>query len=561
MTSGSVGRKALLVAALAASVALLCALVLRHLSHPLLWNDEAETIVYAERILDHGYPKVHDGRNVVYEFDGPISVGVKEGHDAYIGSTWGQYYFGVPGAAWARGVSDPYEKTWRVRLPFALAGLLGVWVLLWVGASGLGGNVSAQLGLSALFLLLVSLSPSHVLHLREARHYPLVVLLVACCLLVYVRFHVLHRMAVATYCGLLAILLLVTFNVFSLPWIGLCAGFGLDQLWRLQRSRPVSRETITAFAWGIAPMAFSVALLVPVWSYFETFRIAGYLGTNPARFGVLDHAAMVLGYLLRYELLAPAACAKLASLVSLRFAGGTGPSERVGRVIEISRVLWLVLCAYVGFTVLLPFSWERYVTVLVPMLALLLSLDGWTVFALARAAGGAPGAVWARRGVVVLWTICAAWLLPQRIAEFPSRLEEWKTPYRGPIDYAVEYVRGAYEHPEQLVIATNYEALSLLYYLGSKMTIGYTWANLREDLATPPDLIIVRRWWNLMPLLELEKAGTFETKTFEVLDLPINNIPQVSPTRFAPITHQYRTALAKTPDQAFKILVRSPGAR
>jgi hypothetical protein len=302
-------------------------------------------------------------------------------------------------------------------------------------------------------------------------------------------------------------------------------------------------------------------LLVPVWIYFETFRVAGYLGSAPARFELLDHVGTVLAYLLRYELLAPAAGAKLASLVALRFTGGAGPSEGVGRVIETSRVLWLVLCAYVGCTFLLPFSYERYVTVLVPMLALLLSLDGWTVFALARAAGRAPAFGWAKRGVVVMWVICAAWLLPLRTAELPSRLEEWRTPYRGPIDYAIEYIRGAYAHPEDLVIATNYEGPTLMYYLGSKVTIGYAWSNLREDLATPPDIIIVRRWGNLMPLLELAKGGKFETKTFEVLDLPINNVPQVSPTRFVPMTHQYRTPLAETPDQAFKILVRSPGPR
>ena len=39
--------------------------VLRHLGHPLLWNDEAETAMYGQRILTFGYPKVDDGRNVV----------------------------------------------------------------------------------------------------------------------------------------------------------------------------------------------------------------------------------------------------------------------------------------------------------------------------------------------------------------------------------------------------------------------------------------------------------------------------------------------------------------
>jgi hypothetical protein len=57
-----------------AALASLCAVlfaawVLKHLSYPLLWNDEAETAMYAERILEFGYPKVHDGRNVVFELE------------------------------------------------------------------------------------------------------------------------------------------------------------------------------------------------------------------------------------------------------------------------------------------------------------------------------------------------------------------------------------------------------------------------------------------------------------------------------------------------------------
>jgi hypothetical protein len=548
-------------ASLAAAGGLLAFLVLWHLSYPLLWQDEAETIMYAERILDFGYPKVHDGRNVVYGLSAPISVGVKERHDAYIGSTWGQNYFGALGAAWARGVGDPYAKTWRVRLPFALAGLTGVALLIALGASVLEVSVPARLGLAALFFLLVSLSPSHALHLREARHYPLVVLLVACCLWVYVRFHVLRRMAFAAYGSLLAVLLFLLFNVFSLPWLGLCGGFGLDQLRRLLRTRPVSREALVSAARGLAPLLASAALLVPVWIYFETLRVGGVLGETPLRFGLLEHVQIVLGYFARYELLAPAVCAKLAAWMSLRSRSHEAPPEALERSVETSHLLWLVLLAYGCATVLLPFSFERYVTVLVPILALVLILDGCTIFALARAADATPGSVWARRGALALWALCAAWLLPLRVAELPLRRAELETPYRGPVDYAVDFIRGAYPHPEKLVIATNYEAPPLMYYLGSRVTIGYGWPNLREDLTIPPDIIVRRSWLNDAPLLELEKGGRFETKTFEVGDLPVNNVPQISPNRFVPMTHQYRTWIATKPKDAFKILVRVPGDR
>ena len=53
-------------ALVAAAAALVGIALFRHLSYPLLWADEAETALFAERVLEHGYPKVHGPRNVVY---------------------------------------------------------------------------------------------------------------------------------------------------------------------------------------------------------------------------------------------------------------------------------------------------------------------------------------------------------------------------------------------------------------------------------------------------------------------------------------------------------------
>ena len=164
--------------------------MLKDRSYPLRWNDESETAMYAERILDLGYPKVHDGRNVVFELQSSLEVGLKEEFDAYPGSTWG-HYFATLGALAARQVNDPYDKTLLLRAPFALAGLAGMVVFLALGMALFPGDRTRQLRLALGFLLLASLSTMLVLHLREMRHYSLVILLVACALWSYVRFHVL----------------------------------------------------------------------------------------------------------------------------------------------------------------------------------------------------------------------------------------------------------------------------------------------------------------------------------------------------------------------------------
>ena len=111
---------------LVATAGALGVLLFSGLAHPLFWSDEADTAMFARRIIEFGYPKVHDGRNVVYQFGSNIALGVDERSDAYIGTTWGQFYFAAPGVRWAEGVADPWAKTARVRLPFALAGALGL---------------------------------------------------------------------------------------------------------------------------------------------------------------------------------------------------------------------------------------------------------------------------------------------------------------------------------------------------------------------------------------------------------------------------------------------------
>src|SRR5262249_56010247 len=84
--------------------------------------DEADTAMFGTRVLAYGYPKVHGPDNVVYQFGPDVALGIKERFDAYIGTTWGHFYFAVPGLWWARAAADPWERTARLRLPFALAG-------------------------------------------------------------------------------------------------------------------------------------------------------------------------------------------------------------------------------------------------------------------------------------------------------------------------------------------------------------------------------------------------------------------------------------------------------
>jgi hypothetical protein len=169
----SVADSALLLLAVGAFAVML----LGRLGHPLFWSDEADTAMFGSRVLQYGYPKVHGPDNVVYQFGPDIALGVKERFDAYIGTTWGHFYFAAPGIWWARSVTDPFARTARVRLPFALAGATGLGLWLAAALPALGPDRRRRLHFAALFFALCAVSISLVLHLREVRYYALVVLL------------------------------------------------------------------------------------------------------------------------------------------------------------------------------------------------------------------------------------------------------------------------------------------------------------------------------------------------------------------------------------------------
>ena len=114
--------------------------VFRHISHPLLWNDEGMTAMHAKRVLQFGFPKASDGRNVVADLAHPdAALAIDERTGAFIGGAgWGQYYIGAPAVKLAELVPDLYAKTAILRSWFAFLG--------WVGVGMFGSLAQARSG-------------------------------------------------------------------------------------------------------------------------------------------------------------------------------------------------------------------------------------------------------------------------------------------------------------------------------------------------------------------------------------------------------------------------------
>jgi hypothetical protein len=539
-------RRAVSPVLLCAAAALFGFSLLRHLSAPLLWHDEGDTAAFAERILEVGYPKVHGARNVLFEGGTSLAVGVKESVDAYIGKTWGDFYFALPGVWWARGVDDPAARTWRVRLPFALAGAAGVAVWLWGVLPALPR--SRRAAFAAAYLVLCTLAISLVLHLREARYYPLLVLVLGVLVGAHLRHLLLGALSRRAYFWLTALGGTALFHVFFAAWPPVLALLALDAL-RVRRSLR-----------ALAPHALALLLTVPALVFFETFSIASRFAAEQGA-GLASFAAnlrSVLAHFLRHEWLAAALALRATSALLAR--GAAVEAQQATRAARDVAVRLLLLAAgYALAGCLNPVVYERYFVALSPALALAALLDA---FACASLLAGAPVAR-RRAFAAALLALLALSLFARRDA-LAGRLAELRTPVHGPLDFAVAHLRLRYPHPESLLIATNYEAQPLMFYLGSRVILGLALGDIENERALEPDVVIPRARWprSLAALRPFLARGSWQEERLPVQDTHYNEMPSLTPTPATPDPHRFRTPVADPASPgALRVLHRRSEAR
>jgi hypothetical protein len=521
----------------AAAVALFAASLLRHLSVPLFWHDEGDTAMFATRILEAGYPKVHGARNVLYEFGAPLSVGVKESADAYIGKTWGDFYFAVPGVWWAQGSPDPHVRSFRVRLPFALAGAAGVGVWLWGVLPALPRG--RRLGFAAAYFALCTASISLVLHLREARYYPLLVLVLGGLVAVHLRHVVLQALARRSYAIATAGLGTLLFHVFFAAWIPVVALLGADAARQAWRAAPVPGTRGRRTARALGPLGVAVLLTLPALWFFETFsvslRFAEDVGAGPRVW--LANLGAVLAHFLRHEWLLAALVTRAAAATLSRVA----PIEVLDatRAARASSSRLLAFAAgYSLFGCVNPLVYERYFVALSPALTLAFLLD---VVALRVLLGSAPRA--RRRAAALALGLLVATSLALRRDALCGRVAELRTPVHGPLDAVVAHLRERYPDPASLLIATNYEAQPLMYYLGSRVIVGLALGDIGRERGLEPDVVIPRRRWprSLAALRGFLARGRWQEQRLPVLDTHYNNVPSLSPSPATPDPHRFVT--------------------
>lgn len=229
------------------------------------------------------------------------------------------------------------------------------------------------------------------------------------------------------------------------------------------------------------------------------------------------------------------------------------------RIIDIPKAsfsffLTLLFTVYCLAIAKIPnFLYARYFIPMQPVLTLIVILDAAVIYNYISQQPSAAAVYW--KGVLVFMFIGFVFYNISINAEkIRGHAYEVMHQNKGPLDYVIPYIKGRYAAPDKLVIATNYEETSFMYYLNAKVTYGYVGNNIAQDQLFVPDIIISRKKWKgyFQQFYLYLKAFPYVRVRFPVIDSAVNNIPELAWV----ITHRFRTEETSDESQQLDIYLR-----
>ena len=549
----------------------------KNISYPLLWADESMTVMHGKRILEYGYPKVHDGKNVVYDLRHPNKkLGIDEKTDAYIGgANWGMYYVAAIAVYFAEMSHDIYTKTAIVRIPFALVGLAGLALLALLTTQFFNSSASKK-GFLVLFIFLELISIPLVLHLREARYYSLTVFLTALVVVIYTRYSILKNIGYRAYAVLLTVSLFLLFLTFSpVYFIFLVAiflyesilavkSFLLEYLVNRRSVSPVARiSAINSFKHyfkNMLSLMLSLVAVTPLIFFFKTFYIADEMAKyNYCLFGTskwemyLENLRVIWKYFASLDFIYLAIFLKGCLLLSSIWLSRRNISSPNVQKFKYSSFLTIIFIVYFFTIAKIPnYPFTRYFIPLQPLLALIIILDLVLVYNVINI-HQSFNIKYFKAAFIILFAGFIFTNISRNMEYFSGHIYELSHQYKGPLDHLIPFIKENYEDTDKLIIATNYEETSFMYYLDSKVIIGYVGYNLEKDLEIVPDIVVYRKGWKNFPKIFISflEKNTYERISFPVYDYKVNNIPDlIMPFEFK---HQFYTLY--TQDELNKVAI------
>jgi len=558
---------------------LFCVSLYKNISYPLLWNDESETAVTAVKVLEYGYPKVHDGKNVIVLPLTPLWKGYKTSCDANIMITWANFYFATVGALLAMLTRDIYLRTALVRIPFATAGLFGL-IILALSARGIFQRPLRYKIFLTLFTCVEICSVFLILHMREARYYSLIILVSACFLYACTNHFIHKRYNFGSYLASMTLLLVIAFNVNFILYYVFCAVLLFVQAVNSasaivarapdESGRPFDlREWLMELLKAVAPVAGATALLAPLFVFYEIFRTSELMAWiyNFTFESYLTHLRMILKYFSELELLYVAAALKICVLfgwLCMKLMGVPGDRytswrAEYGKMLRLSLLLASFLVIYSLIIANIPtYLFVRYYIVLQPVMAVMMLTDLFMVIGYINMLVVPSKRLLIKSCLAITVAVLSLVTFSHASGYIKGYIYQLTHQYKGPLDCIIPWIRENMRNTERLVVATNYEECSYIYYLNCKVTIGSMGMNLDEDLRYQPDIIVERKAYSRMHevFARLLRQGKYIKVSFPVYDYPVNNIPDP----FF-IGHLFETRYGRNESEKTDMYVRVEGPR
>jgi hypothetical protein len=297
----------------------------------------------------------------------------------------------------------------------------------------------------------------------------------------------------------------------------------------------------------------SLIAVSPLLSFFKTFYIAEETAKfNRLLFSIsewkmyLANLAVIWKYFTVSDLIYLAIFLKFCIMVSVTRLGLRDVPVSDMRKLTFSNFLTVIFIIYFFAIARIPnFPFTRYFIPLQPVLAAMIILDVALVYNLISLYPS-PKIEYCR---VILLIVFAGFVLTnigKNVEHLQGHVYELSHQYKGPLDCLIPFIKETYGDTDKLVIATNYEETSFMYYLNSKVIIGYVGNNLEEDIRMVPDIVIFRKGWgtlNLNIFLDFLQRHRYERVSFPVFDYKMNNMPELN---FSPrlFEHQFRTLIS-----------------
>ncbi len=461
-------------------LAIASTLIFTNISNQYLWQDEAETALLAKNVLQFGYPRAYDGKNLI---NPPIRTGYAEDY-GWRYHPWMQFYI----TALSFKIFGP--GTFSARFPFALLGVINI-LLLYL----LAYQLTRQRFVAICSAFLMTMSVPYLLLMRQCRYYAPAIFLILFAILFYSKYQEEKSTGNLAFFSLALILLGYTVHGMFVP---MYAAIGLHYLTFAFEKKTFPKTAVAG--------VIVLAAVLPWFLYSNSGAHVADITLERIRKNLEFELRMINKYLFPVFFFMAMYFAR--GLWKRRWTIRLLPAEKNALKI-ISAVLLMSLAAF-------GFAQERNLRYLVYFIPLLSIIQGLILLRLMRF----------NRLLLVTFLTLSIFTGVFNMGRFemflPKYIYEITHDYDGPIEGIVTFLNKNASPGD--VVKITYGDMPVIFYTG--LEVDNTRIFDEEHL---PEWIVFRRWWDGKQLLWdayfQEVNRTYNKHVLDYPDIPWENRP------------------------------------